>query len=297
MPPEAFAAVFRGISVCYGVVTALDGLDLEIPDRGVFGLLGRNGAGKTTAIRALAGLVKASAGSLEVFGGDPAAGGSRRRLSVLFAEDGLLPSLTVRENLRVWAGLHGRSRRESDPRVAAVLDEIGIPDSSGIRVKELSTGNRRLAALARTFLLPADMVILDEPTSSLDPVRAREVRQVIARLAGSRLVLLSTHDLHEAEELCDRVAIIDRGRLVVSGPPESLDNLPDRWFVRVEEGPVIFRGESHPPSEEGGAVLGCGDAPADVLAELLASGNRVVEFRPYRRSLSGIFLDLTGGER
>jgi len=298
MSAETPAAVFRGVSVSYGAVTALDGLDLEIPGRGVFGLLGRNGAGKTTAIRTVLGLVKTSAGCLEVFGEDPGRSGwNRRRTSVLFAEDGLVASLSVRDNLSVWAGLHGVGRGEASTRASAVLEEIGIADSAGTRVKDLSTGNRRLAALARTFLVPADMVILDEPTSSLDPVRAAEVRQVIGRLAGSRLVLLSTHNLPEAEELCDRVAIVDRGRALISGPPGELEGLPDRCFVRVESGPVRHRGEEHAPDGEGGALIECIGSPADLLAELLASGNRVVEFRPYRKSLSGVFLDLTGGER
>jgi len=298
MSSDRAAAAFCGITVSYGGVTALNGMDLEIPGLGVFGLLGRNGAGKTTAIRALVGLVKPSAGSLEVFGRDPGdAGWSRDRISVLFAEDGLVPSLTVEENLSVWAGLCGTGRREASILAGAVLADIGISQYAAVRVKELSTGNRRLAALARTFMLPADMVILDEPTSSLDPVRADEVRRAIGRLAESRLVLLSTHNLPEAEELCDTVAIIDRGRVVISGPPGELEGMPDRLLVRTESGSIVFRGETLEPSEDGCVILDCADAPADVLAELVALGNRVTEFRTYRKSLSGIFLELTGGDR
>lgn len=296
MPSDILAARFRGISVRYGGVTALDGLDLDIPARGVFGLLGRNGAGKTTAIRALVGLVVPFSGSLEVFGGDPAVSGwNRDRISVLFAEDGLLPPLTAEENLIVWAGLHGVHRREAAGLAGAVLDSTGITAHARTRVKELSTGNRRLAALARTFMLPSDMVMLDEPTSSLDPVRAVEVRRAIDRLAESRLVLLSTHNLNEAEELCDLVAIIDGGRLVVSGPPGELERMPDRFLVRTEAGGVDFRGTRHEPLTDGSVVIECGDPAADVLAELLTAGNRVTEFRPYRKNLAGVFMDLTGG--
>jgi len=296
MPSDNLAASFRGISVRYGDVTALDGLDLDIPARGVFGLLGRNGAGKTTAIRALVGLVQPFSGTLEVFGGDPAISGwNTERISVLFAEDGLLPPLTVEENLTVWARLHGVRWREATSLAGAVLESTGIAGYSGTKVKELSTGNRRLAALARTFMLPSDMVMLDEPTSSLDPVRADEVRRAIGRLAESRLVLLSTHNLNEAEELCDRVAIIDGGRLVVSGPPGELERMPDRYMVRTESGGLEFRGSRLEPSSNGSVVVECGDPAADVLAELLAAGNRITEFRPYRKNLSGVFMDLTGG--
>lgn len=276
---------------------ALNGFDLEIPGRGVFGLLGRNGAGKTTAIRTIVGLVQPCSGEVEVFGGDPLNSlWNRDRISVLFAEDGLIPSLTVLENLSVWAGFHGVRRNDADRAGLALLDSTGNADLAGRQVKELSTGNRRLAALARTFLMPSDMVILDEPTASLDPVRASEVRMAIDRLSESRLVLLSTHNLPEAEELCDAVAIIDSGRVLLSGSPGLLEDTPGKLLVRAEAGSLTYRGSVHEPGAGGTVIIDSEGDPADVLAELLECGNRVTEFRPYRRDLAGVFMELTGEE-
>lgn len=288
--------VFRDVLVKYGMITALDGLDLEIPEKGIFGLLGRNGAGKTTAIRAVTGLVKLSSGILNVFGEDPwKKGFQRNRISILFAEDGLVPSLTVHENLSIWAGFYGFGKREAGKYAGGILKELGIDDLQQKRVKDLSTGNRRIVAVARTFMLPSDMVILDEPTASLDPVRASEVREVIRTLSESRLVLLSTHNLNEAEELCNTVAIIDFGKLILSGKPGELDKTSGNYLVRTEKGSVSFRGESHVPGDYGFAMINCADPPADVLSELIAGGNRIIEFKPYKRDLASIFLELTGG--
>ena len=294
--PGNSAVVFRDVLVKYGTVTALDGLDLEIPEKGVFALLGRNGAGKTTAIRAITGLVWLSAGILNVFGENPwKRGFPRNRISVLFAEDGLGPSLTVYENLNIWAGFHGFGKEEAGILVCEILRKLGIEDLKQTKVNDLSTGNRRIVAVARTFMLSSDMVILDEPTSSLDPVRASEVREAIKTLSKSRLVLLSTHNLSEAEELSDTVAIIDSGKLILSGRPGELDSTSSgRYSVTTEAGSLLFRGESYSPGESGFVTIRCDDPPADILSELIESGNRVIKFKPFRKNLSSIFMELTG---
>lgn len=294
--PRNSAVVFRDVLVKYGMVTALDGLDLSIPEKGVFGLLGRNGAGKTTAIRAITGLVWLSAGILNVFGENPwKRGFPRDRISVLFAEDGLSPSLTVNENLSIWAGFSGFGKKEVGIFTREILRKLEIEDLKQIRVSDLSTGNRRIVAVARTFMLPSDMVILDEPTSSLDPVRASEVREAIKTLSKSRLVLLSTHNLSEAEDLSDIVAIIDSGKLILSGKPGELDSASTvNYTVKTEEGSLLFRGESYSPGECGFVTISCADPPADILSELIASGNRIIEFKQYRKNLSSIFMELTG---
>lgn len=294
--PGNSAVVFRDVLVKYGTVTALDDLDLDIPEKGVFALLGRNGAGKTTAIRVITGLVWLSAGDLNVFGEDPWKNGfQKNRISVLFAEDGLGPSLTVRENLSIWAGFHGFGKEEAGILVCEILRKLGIEDLKQIKVNDLSTGNRRIVAVARTFMLPSDMVILDEPTSSLDPVRASEVREAIKTLSKSRLVLLSTHNLSEAEELSDTVAIIDSGKLLLSGKPGELDSASTRKYsVTTEDGSLLFRGESYLQGEQGFVTISCNDPAADILSELIESGNRVIEFKPFRKNLSSIFMELTG---
>ncbi len=289
------AVVFRDVLVKYGKVTALDGLDLEIPEKGVFALLGRNGAGKTTAIRAITGLVWLSAGILNVFGENPwKKGFPRDRISVLFAEDGLGPFLTVHENLSIWAGFHGFGKEEAGALTLEILRKLGIEDMKQARVSDLSNGNRRIVAVARTFMLSSDMVILDEPTSSLDPVRASEVRETIRTLSKSRLVLLSTHNLSEAEELSDTIAIIDSGKLLMSGKPGELDSTSKgSYAVTTEDGSLLFRGKSYSHGERGFVTISCDDPPADILIELLEGSNRVIEFKPFRKSLSSIFMELT----
>jgi ABC-2 type transport system ATP-binding protein len=289
----------RDLSVSYGRVRALDGLSLEIPGCGVFGLLGRNGAGKTTTIRSILGIVRRDSGEVLVSGSDPSGDPSvRLGISVLFSEDGLVPALTVIDNLVVWAGLFGFGRRRSVEMAEAVLSRMEASDLSGQSVRDLSTGNRRIAALARTFMRDADLYILDEPTASLDPVRASEVRETIRMLAGTSPVILSTHNLHEAEELCGEVAVIDSGRLVMTGRPGEIGDEGGRFLVRCEAYPLLFRGERFEQGADGSVVLESAEPAAEVLARLLAEGNRVVEFRQLKRSLSDVFLGLmTGGDR
>jgi len=282
------------LTVSYGSVRALDQLSLRIPAQGVFGLLGRNGAGKTTTIRAILGLVEPDSGRVLVAGVDPLSDRSvRYRISVLFSEDGLVPSLSVGENLSVWADLYGCGSTEA---VSSILAKLDIDSMKEQRVKDLSTGNRRIIALARTFMLDADIYMLDEPTSSLDPVKADEVRRMISVLAGSRLVLLSTHNLHEAEELCSQIAIIDSGRLVITGQPGEIGADGGRYLVRCDSSQLLFRGRNLPPERDGHVLLESDDPPADLLAELVDAGNRITEFRPLKRSLSDVFIRLTGGE-
>jgi len=282
------------LTVSYGAVRALDQLSLCIPAQGVFGLLGRNGAGKTTTIRAILGLVEPDSGRVLVAGVDPLSDRPvRHRISVLFSEDGLVPSLSVGENLSVWAGLYGCEPAEP---VSSILTKLDIDNMKDERVKDLSTGNRRIIALARTFMLDADIYMLDEPTSSLDPVKAVEVRRMISVLAGSRLVLLSTHNLHEAEELCSQIAIIDSGSLVISGRPGEIGADGGRYLVRCDASQLLFRGRSIMPEQDGHVLLESDDPPADLLAELVDAGNRITEFRPLKRSLSDVFIHLTGGE-
>jgi ABC-2 type transport system ATP-binding protein len=287
----------RQLSVSYGTVSALDELSLDIPGRGVFGLLGRNGAGKTTTIRSILGLVKRDSGEVLVCGKDPSGDSSVRRcISVLFSEDGLVPALSVADNLRVWAGLFGKGKEESAELTDSILTKLSISDMSGKSITDLSTGNRRIVALARTFMLDSDLYILDEPTSSLDPVRAAEVRKMISLLAGVKPIVLSTHNLHEAEELCGEIAIIESGKLVMTGRPGEMGADRGRYLIRSENYPLVYRGDSIEPAEDGCILLESDESASFVLAELIGSGNRITEFRLVKRTLSEVFLRLMTGE-
>ncbi|MBN1435180.1 ABC transporter ATP-binding protein [Candidatus Fermentibacterales bacterium] len=298
MPPDGHPiALLDDVHASYGNTHALRGLDFSIPEgSGVIGLLGRNGAGKTTAIRAILGLVRPSAGSVRVFGLDPLEGsGVRRRSSVMFAEDGLLREMTVRENLRTWAGISGIATG----RVGETMELLGITPMAGRRVSELSSGNRRITALARALLQDSDLLILDEPTSSLDPARAIDVRRMIATLREGRAILVSTHNLAEAEELCDYLVILHEGRAVAEGSPEALSEEAGACVVATESrGPVLFQGKSFLPGADGLARVPLPDGwgPAKLLAELIADGVLVTEFRPARRSLAEVFLSATSDE-
>ena len=290
MTEEASVSI-RDLQVSYGRNRALDGLFMEVPRGGVTGLLGRNGAGKTTTIRAILGLVTADGGEIEALGSAPSRRG-RRRMSVLFADDGLVPEMTVWENLVCWGMICGLSRQEARKGCEAMLHTLGMLHSAEQPVRQLSSGNRRLAGLARTFMMPRDLVLLDEPTSSLDPVRAEEIRKGIRDLAGRATVLLSTHNLVEAEDLCDRVVIIDGGRTLASGTPDELSHPGEVHLVRTEGGTAVFRGEVRQPDDKGFVRVESGVCAADTLAELIREGNRVIEFRPERKSLSQTFLEL-----
>jgi ABC-2 type transport system ATP-binding protein len=286
----------RQLTVSYGDVCALSGLSLEIPGSGIFGLLGRNGAGKTTTIRAILGLVRRDSGEVLVSGEDPYGNHSaRRRMSVLFSEDGLIQALKVRDNLEIWARLFGYDGMASGELADSVLEKLGIGDLALQNVRNLSTGNRRIVALARTFMLDSDLYILDEPTASLDPVRAGEIRSMLSMLAGSRPVILSTHNLHEAEELCSEIAVIDRGSLVLTGKPGEMGGEGKRYLIRSGNYPLTFRGRKLDPREDGFVILETEEPPQDVLSELIESGNAITEFRPARSTLSDVFMKLVAG--
>ncbi|MFO7948779.1 MAG: ABC transporter ATP-binding protein [Candidatus Fermentibacteraceae bacterium] len=289
------AVAIEGLHVRYGRIMALDGLDMRVPAGGVTGLLGRNGAGKTTTIRAILGLVRPREGEIRVLDSPPSRT-TRARTSVLFAEHGLVPEMTLMENLVCWGMINSLGLAEARSRAEAVLHTLGTLHSAAAPVRELSSGNRRLAGIARAFMLPRDLVLLDEPTASLDPVRAEEIRAGIRELAGHSAVLLSTHNLVEAEELCDRVVIIHNGRRLAGGTPEELSEPGDVHLVRTESGTALFRGQRHRPDGKGFVRLDSGVSAADTLAELLREGNRVVEFRPERKSLSQTFLELAEEE-
>lgn len=289
---SGLSASMRGVHVSYGPVKALDGFDLDIPSRGVHGLLGRNGAGKTTAVRALAGLLQLSGGSVSVLGVDPLQHRKvRGRISVLFGEDGLVPSLTVAENLEVWCGFYGCSRAVSKELAERSLKAFGMLRDSRKQVKDLSTGNRRAVAMARVFAVPSELVMLDEPTSSLDPVKASEVRDMLVAAAGDRPVLLSTHNLPEAQAVCETVTIVHSGRRVLAGELVSLMRSPG-FFVRTEGGTVAHLGENLSPGPDGLVLVESELPPASLLDQLIRNGNRVTEFRPAGRCLEEIFMGL-----
>lgn len=216
-------------------IVAVENLSLAISAGTVFGLLGPNGAGKTTTVRMLATLLTPTSGSARVLGCDVVyqAAEVRRRMAFVFGGDrGLYGRLTGRENLRYFGSLHHISRREADRRADELLEMVGLTERAEQRVEEYSRGMRQRLHLARGLLSSPQVLFLDEPTIGLDPLAARDLRRLIPVLASrGTTVLLTTHYMQEADQLCDRIAIINRGQLVAEGTPGEIKRVFSRTTV------------------------------------------------------------------
>src|SRR5881394_3445489 len=213
---------------------AVDGIDLVVEPGEIFGLLGPNGAGKTTTMKMLATLLLPTSGTIRVLGIDPLERPRevRARLgAMLSGERSLYWKLTGRENLEYFAALYHVPPAETKERIARVLAAVKLTDRADDYVERYSTGMRQRLALARALLPDPPLVILDEPTVGLDPQAARDLRDRVRELkAQGRTVLLTTHYMEEADQLCDRVAIIDHGRIVALDTPAAL-----KRTIRAEE--------------------------------------------------------------
>lgn len=221
MPPAAdsLPVAVDGLAKRFGTTTALDGVGFEVRPGEVLGLLGPNGAGKTTTLHVLLGVVRPSAGRVRLFGHDPHDGTKTALRRVGFASPEALMDwrLSVEENLRVYAALYG-APRAAVGRAVALLE---IEALARTRFGDLSLGQQTRAGLARALLHEPDLLILDEPTASLDPDVARKTRQLLADVRRTRgiAVLYTSHNMAEVEQLCDRVVFLHRGRLVAEGTP------------------------------------------------------------------------------
>jgi len=213
---------------------AVDGIDLVVEPGEIFGLLGPNGAGKTTTMKMLATLLIPTSGAIRVLGIDPLERPRevRARLgAMLSGERSLYWKLTGRENLEYFAALYHVPPSETKARIASVLAAVKLADRADDYVERYSTGMRQRLALARALLPNPQLVVLDEPTVGLDPQASRDLRDRVRELkAQGRTVLLTTHYMEEADQLCDRVAIIDHGRIVALDTPASL-----KRTIRAEE--------------------------------------------------------------
>jgi ABC-2 type transport system ATP-binding protein len=216
---------------------ALDGVSLSVPDGEVHGLLGPNGAGKTTLVKILSTVLLPTGGRAAICGHDVVtqARTVRPLIGIVFGgERGLYTRLTGRQNLEYWGALYKIPRRQIPDRAGRLLARVGLTDKADGRVETYSRGMKQRLHLARGLISDASVLFLDEPTAGMDPIAAREFRSLIGELrAEGRTILLATHDMVEAETLCDRVTLIDRGRILATESPRSLGRLLSR-FQRID---------------------------------------------------------------
>jgi ABC-2 type transport system ATP-binding protein len=296
----------------YGEMAALDGFDLEVAAGSICGLLGPNGAGKTTAVRILATLLRPDGGRARVAGVDVLAAPHvvRRRIGLSGQEPAVDEILSGRQNLVLFARLNRLDKAAAGRRADELLAQFGLTDAAGKAVKHYSGGMRRRLDLAVTLILAPAVLFLDEPTTGLDPRNRNEVWSAIrALVAGGTTVLLTTQYLDEADQLADRIVVIDRGRTIAGGRPDQLkaEIGGDRLDVVVERPDdldaaraVVARAVAAEPEVD--ADNGTVSAPvasrvaalAEVVRELGAARIAVADIGLRRPTLDDVFLQLTG---
>jgi ABC-2 type transport system ATP-binding protein len=287
----------------YGAVVAVDGLDLEVHSRECFGLLGPNGAGKTTTVEILEGLLDPDAGEVEVLGQTWSGNRSRlrERLGIQLQEAHFSEKLTVLETIRLFRSFYSEGSEPSE-----VLRTVRLEEKADSRVKHLSGGQKQRLSLACAVVSSPDVLFLDEPTTGLDPQSRRQIWEVVGALRSrGGTVLLTTHYMEEAERLCDRVAVIDRGKVIAQGTPAELiaslgaehvvefrtDRDPDRAAIEALDGVRHVRAENGALSM---TVKEVHRAIPALLAELRRQELDLTSLATHHATLEDVFVSLTG---
>lgn len=304
----------RGLTVRFGKVTALDGLELTAPPGQVLALLGPNGAGKTTFVRAIATLVRPTSGVLLVRGHDVVrdAAGVRRDIGLAGQFAAVEPTMTGRENLEMTARLFGHDRASARRAAAAVIDQLSLEEVADRRSGTYSGGQRRRLDLGASLVGGPRLLLLDEPTTGLDPVSRREVWDAVRRLAAAGTdILLTTHYLDEADELADHAVVIDHGRAIASGTVSELKAGIGQDLIEIavadaaaiaEASRILSRATaSQPRIDPGGrrvsALAPGGPAALAAVIGCLEDAEVAVDEVGLRRpTLDEVFLSLTSDE-
>jgi len=289
----------------YGPIRAVDGITFEVRQGEVFGMLGPNGAGKTTTVEIIEGLRKADSGKVMVLGMDSehASMAIKQRIGAQLQTPSLMPSLTVEELLDVFAGFYDRSLPIND-----LLEMLSLTESRKVIVKNLSGGQLQRLSVAMALVNDPEIAFLDEPTTGLDPQVRRGMWQVIEDMkTKGKTIFLTTHYMEEAERLCDRIAIVDHGKIIALDTPRGLinANFKDK-AVQFELDPrpsdgllLSFPGATSVATDLNDVVIYSNDIPATMSATLKYAETQGVtsqlkDLRVHQASLEDVFLKLTG---
>ena len=305
---EEIRRVFEGRGKRKGdPVVALDSVSLTIPRGEIHGLLGPNGAGKTTLVKILSTVLLPTSGRARVLGRDVVSEtrAVRPLIGIVFGgERGLYGRLTGRQNLEYWGALYRLSRGEIGRRTQQLLERVGLAERADEKVETYSRGMKQRLHLARGLIGDAKVLFLDEPTTGMDPLGAREFRRLVSELRGEgRTILLATHDMVEAETVCDRVTLIDRGRIIATESPRSLGRMISRFQrVDVEGADELLLGElesvagvaSVSRGENGSARIAVDDESALGEVLQLVVGRGLTSVKTSLPSLEEVYIGLIG---
>ena len=260
----------------FGNVKALDHCDLEIRKGEIFGYLGPSGAGKTTTIKLLTGKLHSDSGQITVFGKDPFSPDIKRQIGIMSDMSGLYEKMTVYENLDIFSDIYGI--RDKKNMIRKALQAVDLLGSAKKKVEKLSRGMKQRLVFARTIIHSPSLLFLDEPTANLDPATADEIRELIKKLnRNGATIFLTTHNMEEAEELCHRIALLNKGKIVENGSPEELK-------LKYAEKKVLIttrNGKTEVPLEK------------DRIVKILEEAEDILMIHSEEPSLRDVFLTLT----
>jgi ABC-type multidrug transport system ATPase subunit len=288
----------KGLKKYFGTVHAIEAVDLRVPRGQVYGFLGPNGAGKTTTIGIILGLTHPTAGSVHLFGQDvsPQKNQALSQVGSLVGAPSLVPYLSARQNLELLARL---SPRLPENRVATILERVGLSQAADRPAGRFSSGMKQRLGLAMALLHDPELLVLDEPTNGMDPAGMREMRLLLRELvSGGVTIFLSSHLLHEVEQVCDQVAVLDQGRIVAQGKVDNLLGKRSRVKVRVdspgEAANLLGKLPGAQDIQPNGVYVSVSNVTSkQVVAHLVAGGVVPSEVANVNNDLESMFLELT----
>jgi ABC-2 type transport system ATP-binding protein len=298
------AVVVSGVWKRFGSTDVVQDLSFEVRTGELLGFLGPNGAGKTTTMRMILDIIRPDRGSIDVFGGRPGAE-HQARVGYLPEDRGLYRDVPVIDTLAYFGALRGMSTSEARARARQLLEEVGLGDSLKKKAAELSRGMHQKAQLVATIMNEPDLLIVDEPFQGLDPVNAEMLKGVlIAQRDRGAAVIMSTHDMGDAQSLCDRILLIDEGRRLLYGTVAGVraafsDGAVEVGGTDIPADPSAFHSVSHATAFDGTVrfLLRDGATARDLFRELAGSGAQVERFVVEAPNLNEIFIRTVAGDR